>query len=1215
MVVIDEISEGASTSSSTHGHRYDVFLSFRGADTRHSFTNHLYNALIHANITTFLDDEEIETGEDLKPELESGIRGSRASVIVLSKNYATSTWCLDELVLILEQRRTSKLVVIPIFYHVEPTHVRKQQSSFGDAMEKHRQRMEAETDANKRSKLAQKMERWNKALTEVADLKGKDVKDRLEVEFIDEIVKDIFRRLHISSRFPVPQLIGMEDSIKSVTSWLKDASSQTVDILTILGMGGIGKTSLAKYVYELHSHEFDTSSFIEDISRKCDEKSNGMLDLQKQLHDNISKPSSVKVHDNSVYTSMIENAVARKKVFLVLDDISTLNQLDSLLGRKGFHPGSKILITTKDAWLTKSCTLFKTDAKPNHATYEPKVLYESDSQKLLCYHAFMCNHPMPGYEEVSKKLVEYCEGHPMALKILGRSLHNRDVTYWEGYIDRLKKENDSPINNILRMSFYSLSSKNDKDLFKHIACIFVGMDRNDTVTILEACDIETKIGFTNLIDKCLLSIGWNNELMMHALVQEMGRFVVREESLNKPWERSQIWGHESFRVLKLKKGTENVLGLTLDMRMLEKNNLHGSLELKTDALSKMDRLMLLQLNYVQITGSFTNFPEELRWLCMHGFPLKSIPSDLPMENLVSLDMSYSNIESFGIFYSYPQRLHKRLKLLIGSSSKDKRLLGSLKILNLSFCEQLRSLCGFDHLPKLERLILTNCVGLLEVCESIEQCDELLLLDLSNCIKLEKLPRSLHMLKKVKTLLLNGCSLGEPRIKVMDKKSSEMLKANNIRINTITSFFTVLQSKPSYSKFSVISLPRSLVKLSLENNHLSTESFPLDFSSLTMLKELNLDENPIVSLPSCVRSLPRLESLSLRDCNMLTTVEHPPHTLTNLTILFDSSSKPLLRKVVFDPQMSPLNFSLGMMILAHSSFEVEGMVKIQPMAGVEEKVLHCLGWTNLDFLNGRHVTTFLWTIKPKESEFQMYYEFGIFSTIYGGKDMPSWIKYRSIGPSISFTVPSSPYMLRGLNFCYVLTSPFLEESLGFVTDEFLEVPVIKISNITKNLTWIYDHYIDKVYLAGECVILLSHWMFGMNEMDNGDHVTITMWWAHEDICDTVSKECGVSFVYDDGEKKEEEEEEDVLGYYKSWNHIIGGDLSGFQTTTGEYILSTDRILLPILDIASHEYDYLCGEGAQFKDVLFYFKAFSQRKSSAPRVAPKVLLFQNPSGSEG
>ena len=84
------------------------------------------------------------------------------------------------------------------------------------------------------------------------------------------------------------------------------------------------------------------------------------------------------------------------------------------------------------------------------------------------------------------------------------------------------------------------------------------------------------------------------------------------------------------------------------MKMLEKEKLF---ELKTDSLSGMDNLMLLQLNYVQMNDqSCENFPEELRWLCMHGFPLKCIPSELPMENLVILDMSHSNIESFGMSF-------------------------------------------------------------------------------------------------------------------------------------------------------------------------------------------------------------------------------------------------------------------------------------------------------------------------------------------------------------------------------------------------------------------------------------------------------------------------------------------------------------------------------------------------------------------------------------
>ncbi|CAI9269416.1 unnamed protein product [Lactuca saligna] len=1198
MVVLSELvnpklSEGSSSSSSTHGHsssirghgssidrhRYDIFLSFRGLDTRLNFTNYLYEALIEANINTFLvDEEEIETGEDLKPELETAIKASRGSIIVLSENYATSTWCLDELELILEQRMTSNHIVIPIFYCVEPTHVRKHKGSFGDAMAKHKRTMEAETDVNKRSQWAQKMDRWNKALTEVANLKGIDVKGRFETKFIEEIVKDIYRRLHVSLRSAQPFLIGMDNHSNFVTSWLKDGSSHTTDILTILGMGGIGKTSLAKYVYGLHCRDFPTSSYIEDISRRCDGKFNGLLDLQKQICNDLLKTNSIQIHDVSIYTSKIENLLARKRVFLVLDDIDSLDQLDALLGSKGFHPGSKIIITTKDTWLTESCALFKTKVKPKHAKHILEGLNWIESEQLLCFHAFMCKHPKDGYEEVSDKLVKYCQGHPLALEVLGKSLHNRDVAYWEGCIEGLKKETDSRVNNILRMSFHSLPSNNDKELFKHIACFFVGIDRYVTQTILNACDINTRAGITNLIDRFLLSIGWNNEFEMHQLVQEMGRSEVKKESFDKPWKRSRLWCHkESFKVLKQKQGKGNIVGLALDMRMLEKEKLSGSFELNTDALSKMDNLMLLQLNYVHMNGSYEKFPDELKGLFMHGFCLKSIPSDLPMENLVALDMSYSNIESFVGSYSNPQRLQKRKKL-DGPCLKEIRLLRALKILNLSFCKQLRSLGDFDQLPALETLILRNCIGLLEVCESIEQCVELVLIDLSYCNKLEKLPRSIHMLKKVKTVLLDGCNFGESRIVNRDIKSPEMYSG----INTRTSSSSFVGDIPNDLKSFTLSLPGSLQRLSLANNKLSVESFPMDFNCLSMLKELYLDGNPITSMPDCLRTLPSLEILGMRNCDLLKSVVYPPRTLKKLWLNSRHEyDETVIEKVVFDPQMSPLRLSSNAIDFVPWSYEIEGMLKIQPMGGVEENVLCSLGWTNIDFLNKRRVET-----NSSESKIQMIYEFGIFSTMYGVEEMPSWIRDRCLGPSISFFIPSTPNKLRGLNFCYV-------QMLRFLDDQAPPSPIITISNITKDHTWIYERFMDRYCINRKCWVVLSHWMFGMNEMEAGDHVTITV--TVTDPYEERIKECGVSLVYDDGDKMDDEEE-DVLGYYKSWNHIIGGDLSPFQTTTGECILHNKRFFEYGVDLFPY-HRKLVGEGSSYQvQETEWFRAFSPRKTT-------------------
>ncbi|KAJ9558898.1 LOW QUALITY PROTEIN: hypothetical protein OSB04_013512, partial [Centaurea solstitialis] len=1125
MVVISEIF---SSSSSTPDYVYDVFLSFRGYDTRFSFTDHLYNALVNANITTFLDDEEIETGLSLKAELETAIKTSRVSIIVLSQNYASSTWCLNELVLILEQHRNSNHIVVPIFYHVEPTVIRKQQSSFGEAMGEHKQRMETEINVEKRSQWAQKIDLWSKALTEVANLKGEIAKGRKETELIDKIVADIHRKLGVPLNNTLPPLIGMYYDIDFITSWLNDGSSHTGDILTIWGMGGIGKTSLAEYVFRLHSQEFQRSSFVADISRKCAEKS---------VHCLICKNKFIMTFQKQVWFKFI--------VFLVLDDVDNIDHLDALLGKKGFHPGSKIIITTKDVSLTKKCQVFYQMVQPKHTMHLLQGLDDYKSLQLLSVWAFKRISPKEGYEEVSDTLVKYCGGHPLALKVLGRSLCNRDVAVWKDCIERLKEEPDSCIKNVLQMSIDSLPSAKDKELFKHIACFFVGENRESTEIILMACGVHTVLGIENLIDRCLLWISWDNKLMMHQLLQEIGRDIVRQESPNMPEKQSRLWRHEeSFKVLKQKKGKGNILGLALDMRMLEKDKLH---ELEMDALSKMDNLMLLQLNHVhQLKGSYKNFPEELRWLCMHGSTLEYIPLDLQLENLVVLDMSYSRLVSFDMSYSDPQRHENRQKLTgFGSiceqfrslcgllklpilnnrqkvttpGTKGKPLLGSLKILNLSYCEWLRSLGSFFEFPALERLILSNCIRLIEVCESIEQCDELEHIDLSYCNEARNLVRTIGKVKNVKILNLDGCNLTEFPI-----------EANNIVINSQAYYSAIVKVIPRDFKSSSTYLLNSLVWLSLNNNHLSNESFPVDMSGLFMLKELSLDGNDWFLCP--IGTLPRLEKLSIDHCRRLTTIEHPPPTLKHL--IFSVHYK--LGKVVFDQDMSPIKLSgTG----GEGPF-IEGMFKEANMADVEEKLLHSLGWTDLDFTK----------IQPVKgtSEIQMLYEFGIFSTFYVGSEMPNWISHKSKGLSISFTIPSSPNNLRGLNFSFVLN----------VSKEVIILDAdTKISNITKKRAWVYECPVFCTETP-KGITYLSHWMFGKNEMENGDQITVSIL-EYEVFC---VKECGVSFVYDEDDdgKKNMEEEEDVLGYYKSWNHIIGGDLSPFQTTTpGEYELCTEHFL--------------------------------------------------------
>ncbi|XP_031111603.1 TMV resistance protein N-like [Ipomoea triloba] len=144
---------------------YDVFLSFRGEDTRKNFISHLYSALCNAGIRTFRDEEELRKGESLAPELTRAIQNSRVSMIIFSKNYASSRWCLDELLQILECREKGKQLVYPIFYDVKPSEVRNQSESYGMALAKHEERFGGKD----------KVKKWRDALTKVANMSGWDL--------------------------------------------------------------------------------------------------------------------------------------------------------------------------------------------------------------------------------------------------------------------------------------------------------------------------------------------------------------------------------------------------------------------------------------------------------------------------------------------------------------------------------------------------------------------------------------------------------------------------------------------------------------------------------------------------------------------------------------------------------------------------------------------------------------------------------------------------------------------------------------------------------------------------------------------------------------------------------------------------------------------------------------------------------------------------------
>ncbi|CAJ1956746.1 unnamed protein product [Sphenostylis stenocarpa] len=163
----------ASTSSSdtiqNQNYRYDVFISFRGSDTRNSFVDHLYSHLIRKGIFVFKDDKKLHKGESISSQLLRAIQDSRVSIIVFSQNYASSTWCLDEMAAVADCKQQSNQTVFPVFYDVDPSHVRNQNGTYEDAFILHKTKFKEDPH---------KVRRWKNAMKDLANTAGWDVSNK-----------------------------------------------------------------------------------------------------------------------------------------------------------------------------------------------------------------------------------------------------------------------------------------------------------------------------------------------------------------------------------------------------------------------------------------------------------------------------------------------------------------------------------------------------------------------------------------------------------------------------------------------------------------------------------------------------------------------------------------------------------------------------------------------------------------------------------------------------------------------------------------------------------------------------------------------------------------------------------------------------------------------------------------------------------------------------
>ncbi|XP_050257404.1 TMV resistance protein N-like isoform X25 [Quercus robur] len=836
-----------SSSSAAVRWNYDVFLSFRGKDTRYNFVGHLYEALIQKGIHIFKDDINLDRGRPILPELLKAIGESRFAIVIISEDYASSDSCLVELAHIIHCKKEMGMTILPVFHHVDPSNIRKQLGTFEQAFIEHEKKENKET-----------VEKWRDALREVGSLSGWHLKEYCsEIENIKDIVGCISLHLKYDALpYIAKDLVGINSRMEEFESHLA-LGSNDVRFIGIWGMGGMGKTTLARVVYYMVSIKFEACSFIEDVRERSER--DGLVTLQQDLISDILKGTDLKIRDKYDGVINIRNRLRCKRILLVLDDVDKLDQLKFLVGEHDwFGPGSRIIITTRDEHVLKTHEV--------NEIYEVDGLNDEHALRLFSSKAFKGKHVPNDYLELSKHFLNYARGLPLALEVLGSFLNGKSIAEWKSALERLKDFPERIILQALKISFDGLRDA-EKEIFLHIACFLNHKEKDHVLEVLDSLGLHPVIGLKELIDKSLLKITYMHIVWMHDLLEEMGKDIVRNECLNDPGKRSRLWCYKDIEsVLKKNKGMKAVQAMHILCNYDKDEH-----EVKETCWSPEAISQMYNLKFLRIYGIFQDpqhLPNSLRVLCWSYYPSNSLPSTFQPDELVMLCLPHSRNEQLCIGI----KNFDKLKIIDLSSSgfiisPDFTGVPNLEKLNLSSCQKLRELHpSVGILKKLVHFDLKFCENLVCLPNTICSLNSLERLDLCGCSNFDNLPENLGNLKGLKMLYLSGTAIKE-------------LPSSIDGLTTLTSL-TLNDCK------NLVCLPSTICSLKLlERLDLSRcsnfDNLPENLGNLKGLEELYLSGTAIKELPSSIDGLTTLTSLTLNDCKNLVCLPSSLNSLERL----------------------------------------------------------------------------------------------------------------------------------------------------------------------------------------------------------------------------------------------------------------------------------------------------------------------------------------------
>ncbi|KAK4365724.1 hypothetical protein RND71_013604 [Anisodus tanguticus] len=316
-------------------------------------------------------------------------------------------------------------------------------------------------------------------------------------------------------------LVGIESRIGGVESLLK-LGSGGVCFVGIWGMGGMGKTTVDNI-----SNQFQRSCFLANVREEL--KKHGMKHLQKTLLSRILNEKSLSIASFYEGVDMIKRKLCRRKVLIIFDDVDDYHQLEYLVEKHDWYgKGSRIITTTRNADFLRC----------HNELYSVPELAKHEALELFSWHAFQKRNPDKEFFKLSKLVVDYAKGLPLALTVLGSFLYKRGITEWRSALDRLRDAGYEKIIEHLSLSLDGLNHE-QKNIFLDIACFFRGRKRDDVITILKSFGFRSEIAIDVLIQKSLLYIS-EGMVEMHDLIEQMGQQVARDVDQDKPWNHSGI---------------------------------------------------------------------------------------------------------------------------------------------------------------------------------------------------------------------------------------------------------------------------------------------------------------------------------------------------------------------------------------------------------------------------------------------------------------------------------------------------------------------------------------------------------------------------------------------------------------------------------------------------------------------------------------------------